>query len=306
MAGDIAVVVVNWNGGVHTTSCLDSLAAGTVLPRVIVVDNGSTDGSLEKAKHHPVVAEVIAMGRNTGYTGGNNAGIRRALADTCRFICVLNNDVVLEPDALERLRSHLGATGAPIALCPDIRYYERPTESWFAGGIVEAGYPRHLQKAELAAKSRRHVLRESDFLTGCCLIAPRGVWERVGLFDERYFLLFEDCDWSVRARAAGVRLQVALDSVVLHKVSRSFQSCAVSRLGAFYYARNGMLYTTRYQRRHAPRFCLRHICRPAARAFLRHREAKPQRKFLLFGLLAFAIARFGRAPRWIESLADRP
>src|SRR5690606_20466025 len=99
--------------------------------------------------------------------------------------------------------------------------------------------PHHTDAARLAPAPDG--VRRSELLAGCCLTAPSEVWRNVGMFDERFFLNFEDSEWSLRARAAGVELLVDTRSRVLHAVSASFRGDA-AQLGTFYYIRNGLLF----------------------------------------------------------------
>src|ERR1700742_3640282 len=95
-AGAVAVVVLNWNGGTDTLRCLRSLRAQEPDLHLIVVDNGSTDGSVEAVEAEGLADDVIRAGENLGYAGGNNLGLKRALTDGYDVIAVLNNDTYLE------------------------------------------------------------------------------------------------------------------------------------------------------------------------------------------------------------------
>ena len=300
MALPVAVVILNWNGANDTLACLESLKASTIPVHVIVVDNGSTDDSVGKIEASELADEVIAIGVNSGYAEGNNLGLRLALHRRFPVIGVLNNDTIVAPDALELLLEHLPPSEYR-AVTPDIRYFDRPGESWFAGGLVDRGWPRHLQPGELG--NDKQPLRPSECLTGCCIVARRETWERIGLFDPSYFLIFEDSDWSMRAVQYGVSLYVVTASTILHRVSSSFARGPSSLLASYYFVRNGLRFEFHHFARHLPRFVVRWLIRPIP-ALIRTGCGR-ELAFRWLGALAFVARQGGRAPRAVERLAAR-
>lgn len=232
------VIVLSWFGKDDTIACVESLLAGPMPARVLVVDNGSFDGTIEAvAERWPEVA-TLQTGENLGFAGGMNAGIRWALDADAAVVTVLNNDTIVSPSVVARLQE-LAAAGAAVS--PEIYYRDRPQEAWFGGGtIVEnAAFPRHLFPHEFGEAVGG--VRRTDLLTGCMITASADTWRRVGLFDERFFLNFEDSEWSVRAAHAGVPLVVDANSRILHAVSATIERSAAT-LGSFYYVRNGLLF----------------------------------------------------------------
>jgi GT2 family glycosyltransferase len=134
MAASWWLIVLSWNGREDTLACLRSLrglqGADT---RVVVVDNGSTDGSVEAVREQHPEVDVVENGRNLGFSGGNNAGIRHALEHGAAWVVLVNNDAILAPDAVERLRA--AATARPRAgmLAGKLFFDEPPARIWFAG-----------------------------------------------------------------------------------------------------------------------------------------------------------------------------
>lgn len=295
----VHVVVLNWNGADDTAACLRSLRpAQDAGARVLVVDNGSTDGSQSRFQRQFPDVEILQTGANLGYTGGNNAGLTAALTSGAEFVCVLNNDTIVAPDFLQPLVGRARAASQAVALSPVIRYLDAP-RIWFAGGAVDpsTGLGRHLQADELDVQSSEPY--ETQLLTGCCLFAARSVWENVGLFDERFFLNFEDTQWSLRALRARVRLEIVPSSIVDHKVSASFKGSAAV-LGSYYYARNGLT----LQREHLREselglaFVVHHVLRPALRSVRRHEAGSIARLVVaLLGLASVPLRVHGPAPR---------
>ncbi|MHA3704359.1 glycosyltransferase family 2 protein [Jatrophihabitans sp. YIM 134969] len=298
-----AVVVLNWNGGDDTIACLCSLASGDLGVVRYVVDNGSTDDSADRVERSGLADVVIRTGANLGYAGGNNAGLERVLADGFTHVAVLNNDTVVAPRAISELVATLvarpDATSAAVSPRIDV---EDDGRLWFAGGVVDRGWPRHLQPPEVAGRSG---VVETDLLTGCALVAHRDVWARTGGFDEGFFLIFEDSDWSVRARSRGVTLLVDHDVTVAHKVSRSFRAPRERRLASYYFVRNGLVFEARWARRHLLRFVLTWIVRPTARA-VRDRQLDRDLALRWWALAAALTRRRGPASTRLARFAGAP
>ena len=294
------MVVLNWNGADDTIACLRSLRASTVSPQTIVIDNGSTDDSVRRIRDSGLADELVESPSNLGYAGGNNIGLRLALEQGFLVIAVLNNDTLVENDALEMLLGPLLA-GERIAVNPDIRYLDQPDRSWFAGGTVDRGWPRHLQPYELSGAPNG--LRPTGCLTGCCIVASRDTWQRVGLFDESYFLIFEDSDWSMQALRNGVALFVVTDSRIRHRVSSSFEAGPASLLGVFYFVRNGLRFERRYFPRDLPRFAYQWVVR--ATPTLARAGRFDELAFRWLGAAAFAVGQKGNCAS-SDSLARTP
>jgi hypothetical protein len=221
----LAVVVLNWNGRADTLALLPTLERCR-LPegwraRVLVVDNGSTDGSAEAIRAALPEVEVLALAENRRFAGGNNAGITHALAGGADAVMLLNNDTEADPGMLEHLL--LALDERPGAALAPLIYFGAPSRRiWYAGGrlVPALGWASHRGLRALD-EGRYRALEETGYLTGCALLAPRAAWERVGLLDERYFIYAEDADWCLRARAAGVPLLWVPTARLWHKVSAS-------------------------------------------------------------------------------------
>ncbi len=197
----LEVIVLNYNGERYLGNCLASLQAQSYNDfRLTVVDNHSTDNSVGLVGAAFPKVEVMTLPRNLGFCGGNNAGIRSALQNGAQYVLILNNDTEVPPDFLERLlegvedRSDWGLCGCKIVdACGGL---------WFGGGHLL----KHFGTTRVIRNSRFDTVTEVTFLTGCMLLVRREVFERVGLFDERYFMYFEDAELCYRARQAGFKL----------------------------------------------------------------------------------------------------
>jgi hypothetical protein len=220
------VVVLEWNGLADTRRCLPTLAACRMPAdwrlHVLVVDNGSTDGSVETLRREFPEVEVLALAENRRFAGGNAAGIRRALDGGAAAIALLNNDTQADPALFEKLLAALAEDPRAGAAAPLI-YYGAPSQRiWYAGArcVPALGFAQHRAVRALDRGQYRSV-EPTGYLTGCCLLASREVWERVGMLDERYFIYAEDADWSLRARRLGYRLLFVPTARLWHSVSAS-------------------------------------------------------------------------------------
>lgn len=216
------VVVLNWNGAGVIGPCLDSLARVRIPPlEVIVVDNGSTDGSARIVRERYPGVELIENGANLLFAGGNNVGIRRALERGARAVLLLNNDTEVDPGFAQRLLEALDDPSVGIA-GPRIYYHDDPRRIWYGGGTFHplTGVPRHRDIRRLDGPGTAGP-GETGWVTGCSLLARREVFERVGLLDPSYRIYCEDVDLCLRASRAGWRIRYEPASRVWHKVSSS-------------------------------------------------------------------------------------
>jgi GT2 family glycosyltransferase len=162
---------------------------------------------------------LLRTDANVGFSGGNNVGIRFALRRGTEWILLLNNDTVVEPDSLDRLLEAAEDASADLAGCLVYRYY-RPDAIWYAGGEFRWWGDKDLKTLPRSAHHGACVLA-TDWITGCCLLVRRWVFERIGFLDENSFLYSEDADFCRRAAKAGFHRVVALRSRIYHKEGRS-------------------------------------------------------------------------------------
>ncbi len=190
--------------------------------RVLVVDNGSTDGSAAAiAREFPDV-ELLPLGENRRFAGGNDAGIAHALARGADAIALLNNDTQADPELFLKLLAALAEDPGAGAAAPLI-YFGAPSQRiWYAGArcIPALGFTQHRAVRRLDT-GRFRSIEPTGYITGCCVLAMREVWEKVGPLDERYFMYAEDADWSLRARRLGYRLLFVPTARLWHAVSAS-------------------------------------------------------------------------------------
>lgn len=236
----VAVVVLSWNRRTDTLACIASLERATYPSlSVVCVDNASSDGSADAVAASFPDVHVLRLDENLGFAGGMNAGIQAALAAGADHVLVLNNDMLVEPEFAEPLVSALDPSVG--AVCAQILFADPPDRVWYAGARYRPrrGYQgRHVRYGEPPLPGDVPPYETERACAGAMLV-PRSVLERVGLFDEALFAYWEDVDWSLRARAAGLRLLVVPASVVRHAVSAS-SGGEGSPATIYYSVRNGL------------------------------------------------------------------
>lgn len=187
--------------------------------RVLVVDNGSTDGTVEAVQTSFPQVEIVDNGENIGFARGFNEGLRYALQQGADAIFIFNNDTLFDANLGLPLLAALEADVAAVS--PAIFYADAPTEIWSVGG---GRHPWTLEMTGNHGRALPHLPNEPfdrAFLSGCALLFPRQALQEIGLFDEQFFMYYEDSDWAIRATRAGWRLRVAPKAHLLHKVSQS-------------------------------------------------------------------------------------
>jgi hypothetical protein len=220
----VAVVVLSWNRRDDTLACLRSLGAVTYPElTLVVVDNGSSDGSADAVAAEAPDAVLVRHEENRGFTGGANAGIRASLESGARAVLLLNNDMTVEPGFVEPLVAALAADPRAAAACSQILFADGSERVWYAGAPFRRGRGHHGRNTAFG-EPRLPASRPpyaTDCLCGGAVMFPRGALEEIGVFDDRLFAYREDLDWSLRARAAGRHVLVVPASVVRHRVSAS-------------------------------------------------------------------------------------
>lgn len=276
----IYIILVNWNGCQDTLECLESLLLLDYQDsRIVVCDNGSSDESLQKlrdwancravcyAEYNRADAEaggslvvdtkltLVSNGTNLGFAGGNNVGLRYAMArGDADFCWLLNNDTTVRPDALTHLvaRMHgqpeIGICGSTILL-----YHNHKRIQALGGGyyVHWIGLPWHYGRFIRWGREINQHKAEArmNYVEGASMLVSRKFLDKVGLLCEDYFLYFEEADWVIRAEGR-FRLGYAAKSIVYHKVGGSVGTSSnpakMSYTSDYYNIRNRLFFTKRY------------------------------------------------------------
>lgn len=214
---NIAVVVPNWNGADSLKDCLDSLLKQTLKPHIVVVDNGSVDGSLELLALYPDI-ELIRHRKNKGYAGGVNPGFKLAIDRKMDYVAPFNNDAVADKDWLKNLVEHMDKhPGVGIAACKllsaDGSHLDSTGDYYTGWGLP---YPRGRGETDI---DKYDADIEIFGASGGASIYRIDMLKEVGLLDEDFFAYYEDVDLSFRAQLAGWKVHYVPAAVVYHQIS---------------------------------------------------------------------------------------
>lgn len=229
MNNKVCVILLNWNSQDDTKECINSLLKSKFKEfDILVIDNGSlnklNDSLFEKT-------EVILLEENLGFAGGYNYGIKHAINKGYQYLWILNNDTTVDDNALGELVKASELTDYSI-FGSLIMYYDNKEIIWYSGGYFSKiqGKGVHLGKnKKIGLKYLQS--KEVEFVTGCSIFIKSEVFNEVGFFDEKLFAYGEDLDFSLRLKKYGYKILYCPNSVIFHKVGRSFQNNDKNRKG---------------------------------------------------------------------------
>ncbi|KKR34313.1 MAG: putative glycosyltransferase [Candidatus Gottesmanbacteria bacterium GW2011_GWC2_39_8] len=257
----ISIVILNYNGLADTIDCLSSLKkikqAGFVT-EIIVVDNGSKE-KIKVIKIRFPETVLIESHENLGFAGGNNLGIKKALESKADYVMLLNNDTTVDPLIILKLiefserNKDIGIVSPKIYFYPGQEYHkdrykeeEKGKVIWYGGGKIDWNnlYASHLD-VDKVDDFKNQTPAETDFATGCCMLIKKEVFSKIGLLDDKYFLYFEDTDFSLRAKKAGIKVFFYPEGLVWHK-NASSSGKPGSNLHIYYQTRNRLIFGMKY------------------------------------------------------------
>jgi len=219
----VFIVLLNYNGYKDTLSCIDSIVEleETFNNNIVVVDNNSTDNSkeiLEKdSRFH-----FIEANENGGFARGNNIGIKYALDNGAHFILLLNNDTVIEKNAITNMVKKMQEDSALGIVGSRIMYYDNKDIINYCGGKynwLKATTIHENYKEKYIDEGTDY--KDTEFVTGCSMLIKTEVFKKVGMLPEEYFMYYEDADYCMQVKEKGYKLGVCTNSVIYHKVSIS-------------------------------------------------------------------------------------
>jgi len=254
----VAIIILNWNGSKDTIECVDSVK-NIDYPNfeILIVDNGSTDGSQDLFRiKYPSIA-MIENRRNLGFAEGNNVGIKHALKKGTDYVLLLNNDTIVARDFLDKLVDHAKKDSKTGIFGPKIYWHNEPNRIQSVGASINLWGSKDLislwnGKDLLIWKRDRYYpidkgqfedVREVETLSGAALLVKKEVIEKTGFLWNEYFASFEDTDWCLRARREGYKVVVVPTSKIWHKTGSATRG---NEGIAFYYqTRNRFLFAKR-------------------------------------------------------------
>lgn len=246
----IYIIILSWNNYDDTKETIESLLKSDLLEaRILLVDNASTDGSFEKLKKEFESNRSVKMflnSHNDGFAGGNNIGIKKALAEGADYILLLNNDVIVKKDFLSLLFKNANILSNAGIVAPRIYYYNNKNIVW-----SDAGFFNKLRVGVSIINKDRLIQDHTsnpvsaDFVSGCSMLIKSNVFKDIGFFDEDFFFYSEDMDLCFRAKDAGYAIYLVPDSKIYHKVSKSMGDMS-NPLYVYYQVRNRLLLSKKH------------------------------------------------------------
>lgn len=302
------VVLVNFNGLDDTRTCLRSLEEVPDAVSVVVVDNASKENAVPVLQHEFPWADAVRSEVNGGWAGGNNLGVKHALARGAEWVILLNNDTTVPPRFVSRLVEATRAYPDFGVLGPVILFMDEPDKVQTTGVVFNRpdrdGFFQPVAVPHDPAKPVEVV--ECDIVNGCCLMVRRDVVEKIGLVDEAFFLIHEESDWCLRAQAV-TKCGVVTDALVWHKGSSSFAREG-KRLQRYYDTRNLVRLLRKHRGRKSARGRVagfRHFLSYVYHRYAHEREAghRDSADAVLEGLYDGLTGRFGvHRARWRPGL----
>jgi GT2 family glycosyltransferase len=208
----VAVVILNWNGGSDILACLTSVFQSThTALEVIIVDNGSIDGSSDEIRARFPQVHFICNPENLGFAKGSNQGMEWALGRGIEYVLLLNGDARLHSNAIHELLAVVCQENDSVVACPKMYLGGLDAQIqrlWFAYGKVKLWAGSFQNPAFNQVDAPQWSLpRNMEYASGCCMLIPARILRDVGMFDESFFAYCEDIDLSLRVRKAGFQLR---------------------------------------------------------------------------------------------------
>lgn len=259
---NITIITINYNSEKETNELLLSLKKANRSEykiKIIVIDNGSkkpfTLLDQEKSENISIIRSVV----NTGFSGGCNIGIKEALKHSADYLLFINNDTTVDSSMIYNLLNvlvrdpNIGITTPKIYFAKGNEFHrdrykfsELGKVLWFAGGNIDW---KNIQSIHLGMNEVDHGqynnIEKIEFATGCCMLIKREIIEKIGLFDEKYFLYYEDSDFSERIKKAGYEIYYVPDAIMYHKNAQSTGGSG-GHLHDYFLTRNQMLFGMKY------------------------------------------------------------
>jgi GT2 family glycosyltransferase len=294
----VVIIILNWNGLADTLACLGSLShLDYPSYEILVVDNGSEDGSAAAIRKAYPLVQVIETGENLGYVGGNNLGLEYACTRNAAYALLLNNDTEVSANFLSKM-VELAEADSKIGVVGPTIYYAEPSDMiWSAGGKLDlrSGLTLldgmdQIDRGQFGVAPRR-----VDFVTGCALLVKIPVINEVGKLDSRFFAYFEENEWCLRVTQAGYKIYHLPTAQIWHKISPDHREHSPQVY--YYMTRNRLLFTWLANLGMSSWLSIfwEYLTRLVSWTLRpRWRYKAPQRNAMLRGIFDFGRRRFGR------------
>lgn len=258
----VAIVIVHYSGVRNTTQCLQSIEKLQITNyklQIIVVDNNPKEQFTVDNSQLTDTVKIIKSNENLGFSGGNNVGIQYALDHKADYVLILNNDTIVHKNLINELLE-VAESDEKIGIVVPKIYFAKGYEFhkdrykkgelgkviWYAGGIIDwdnvVGKHRGVDEVD---NGQYDQVEPTEFASGCCFLVKIEVFEKVGFFDEKYFLYYEDADLSMRINKAGHAIMYVPKAILWHKNAGAAGGSG-STLQDYYITRNRLIFGMRY------------------------------------------------------------
>ncbi len=240
----VYIIILNYNDYNDTVECINSLKNISYSNiNIILIDNHSTDNSGTKLKKLYPEYHFIQTNKNLGYAGGNNLGIKHAMENFADYICIMNNDVVVEKDFLEPI-IHIMEGNPVIGIAgPKICEYNNKTVIQSTGSKINL-ISGKVPPINAGRKSFEFTdTLDVDYIGGACIIIKKDIIQKTGLIPEEYFLFFEETEWCLKARQQKIKVVCVCKSCVYHKGSNTIKK--YKGIQAYYMMKNNFVFEKR-------------------------------------------------------------
>lgn len=241
----VCIVILNYNNFEDTIECVQSLrsAINSEKYKIVIVDNASTNDSVSKLNNILSPIEIIVSSENRGYAHGNNIGIKYAEQAGYEYICILNNDTIIDVDFIETCKNELKNSAQVAFVSPALVEYKDNNLIQSTGGDIFINKGIVTLKNHGARRIELPPKIESDYIGGACIMFRTSILKNIGYIPENYFLFFEETEWCYKAQKMGYKNICLTDSYIYHKGSVSIKS--VSGLQEYLMARNRVVFVRR-------------------------------------------------------------
>jgi len=256
-----AVIVVHYKNEKDTYECLESLYKNSspVNYLTIMIATQTSDKFLSQIKNHFSKIIIVTLNENIGFAASVNRGLKEAIEKNCEYMILLNNDVLVGKNLVGKMihfaekNSLVGIVSPKIYFAPKYEFHnnrykeeDRGKIIWYAGGLIDWAniYAFHRGVNEVDIGQYDETV-ETDFATGCCMLIKKQVIDKIGFFDEKYFLYFEDVDYSVRAKKSGFQVDYYSGAFLWHK-NASSSGKPGSYIHVYYQTRNRLYFGFKY------------------------------------------------------------
>jgi len=282
MTSDVGVIIVNWNLPDDTITCARSvLASEGISSQIVVVDNGSTDNSVQRLQSALPQTTMLSLPENVGFAGGINVGLEYLYGKDIEYILLLNNDTFLAPDCMIQLLSALTDDPSVAVAGPLIFYADNPEYVWYLGDRERPLWPVPFSLLRgMRYQDQYKGVLEVDYVSGCAMLVRCSVLKSLDGLNERLFMHYEDADFCWRVREGGWKIVSVPDARMWHKVSTSSRN--LGSLVNYYRLRNRVWFYATHRRGFYRVYALFYVL---LHEFIRHGYAflfKGQKTFRLY------------------------